>query len=80
MEFTDSVDVVKVKTQSPECGKYLANLNEHMKLVHLKIKNHAFSECEYRACFKNDLEKHMRSNVENLWKLGKSVVLHHSFC
>ena len=31
--FIDSVDVVKVKTQCPEYGKYLANLNEHMKLV-----------------------------------------------
>merc|ERR1719318_1999652 len=44
LEFIDSVDVVKVKTQCPECGKYLANLNEHMKLVHWKIKNHACSE------------------------------------
>ena len=31
--FIDSVDVVKVKTQCPEYGKYLANLNEHMKHV-----------------------------------------------
>ena len=30
--------VTHVKTQCPECGKYLANVNEHMKLVHLKIR------------------------------------------
>ena len=53
--FIDSVDVVKVKTQCPEYGKYLANLNEHMKLILWKIKTHDCSECEYRACFKNDL-------------------------
>ena len=27
-----------VKSQCPECGKYLANVNEHMKLVHRKIR------------------------------------------
>lgn len=53
--------VVKMKTQCPECGKYLANVNEHIKLVHLKIRNHACSECPYRSCFKNDLEKHMQA-------------------
>ena len=30
--------VAHVKNQCPECGKYLANVNEHMKLVHFKIK------------------------------------------
>ena len=53
--------VVKMKTQCPECGKYLANVNEHIKLVHLKIRNHACSECPYKSCFKNDMEKHMQA-------------------
>jgi len=73
LEFIDSVDVVKVKTQCPECGKYLANLNEHMKLVHWKIKNHACSECIYRACFKNDLEKHMRSKHGKFMEVGEVI-------
>lgn len=57
----DFIDVAKVKTKCPECGKYLANVNEHIKLVHWKIKNHACSDCQYRSCFKNDLEKHVKA-------------------
>ena len=34
----NEIVVTHVKTQCPECGKYLANVNEHMKLVHLKIR------------------------------------------
>jgi len=60
LDFFDG-SVVKMKTQCPECGKYLANVNEHIKLVHLKIRNHACSECVYRSCFKNDMEKHMQA-------------------
>jgi len=60
LDFIDGA-VVRMKTQCPECGKYLANVNEHMKLVHLKIKNHACSDCLYRSCFKNDLKKHMQA-------------------
>ena len=78
----NEIVVAHVKSQCPECGKYLANVNEHMKLVHLKIRyvfsvtfqyskqlfsiennfrNHPCPSCDYRACFKNDLDKHMRS-------------------
>jgi len=57
----NEIVVAHVKSQCPECGKYLANVNEHMKLVHLKIRNHPCTRCDYRACFKNDLDKHMRS-------------------
>ena len=34
----NEIVVAHVKSQCPECGKYLANVNEHMKLVHLKIR------------------------------------------
>lgn len=53
--------VAHCKTQCPECGKYLANVNEHLKCVHLKIRPHACTSCDYKASFKNDLEKHVRS-------------------
>jgi len=49
------------KSQCGVCGKYLANVNEHYKLVHLKVKEHECPYCSYKACFKNDLEKHKRA-------------------
>ena len=49
------------KNPCPECGKYLANVREHMKLVHLKIKNHSCEFCSYKTSFKNDLTKHKRA-------------------
>ena len=72
LDFFDG-SVVRMKTQCPECGKYLANVNEHIKLVHLKIRNHACSDCVYRSCFKNDMEKHMQAVH------GKSSYFHGKF-
>jgi len=61
-EYFDEVSAdTKVKTQCPECGKYLANVNEHIKAVHLKIKNHQCDDCEYKSCFRKDLKKHMKA-------------------
>lgn len=34
----NDIVMAHVKSQCPECGKYLANVNEHLKLVHLKIR------------------------------------------
>jgi len=66
--------VAHVKSQCPECGKYLSNVNEHMKLVHYKIKDHHCSSCNYRACFKNDLEKHMRS-IHGIKSVEPTVII-----
>ena len=55
------VSVKYSKSQCPECGKYLANVNEHIKLVHLKIKNNCCTQCPYKTCFKSDLKKHIKA-------------------
>lgn len=51
----------KPKQECPECGKFLANVKEHLKAFHWKVKNYACKSCNYKCFNKNDLFKHVKA-------------------
>lgn len=68
----------KLKTSCPECGKYIVNIAEHIKLIHRKERRFQCQECSYRSCFRNDLKKHVDSVHRKLKQpcpeCGKEIV------
>jgi KRAB domain-containing zinc finger protein len=68
----------KEKTPCPECGKYLVNIAEHIKLIHRKEKPFQCGECQYKCCFRSDIQKHIDSVHRKLKhscpECGKEIV------
>ena len=51
----------KLKKSCPECGKSVANVHEHIRLVHKQEKNFKCNVCKYLCSKKSDMKKHTRN-------------------
>jgi len=51
----------KIKKSCPECGKQVANLHEHIRLVHKKEKKFKCNYCGYTCAKQSDMKKHTRN-------------------
>jgi len=51
----------KVKKSCQECGKQVANLPEHVRMVHRKEKNFKCNYCGYSCAKQSDMKKHTKN-------------------
>ena len=56
----------KIKKSCPHCGKQVANLHEHIRLVHKREKKFQCNYCGYSCVKQSDMRKHSK----NVHKVG----------
>merc|ERR1712126_171530 len=57
---------LKRKKSCPECGKQVANVAEHVRLVHIKEKKFQCDFCPYMCSKQSDMKKHSRNVHRNV--------------